>query len=142
MSQPILIEDIAECVTSRWRLTGLSRIVSGGLHYGRVPAEATSPYASLKIEAGEQQRFSKGRYIQPFTVTISLWSEDGLGDARLMRSEITNAFADRARLAIRVGKILTLKFQGDESEQDESLRDAHDVCISRVVFRLTCEGTR
>lgn len=137
--------DVLACVKARWDATAeLPRLMPGGLWFGRVDENATGNYASLKVVPDDPKHTSTGAYLQDFEVTVSVWTTDGPGkDAAQVEQALCWAFDNRRiPFAIRGARVVRVRPVAGELEQDESLRNAQDVCLMRAAWKFTIQGNR
>lgn len=140
----IQASDILTAFKARWDANqsvltqNLGTLVPGGLNEGLVPREASTPYASIKVEEGDPQWLAgTSNYLVTMTVTITIWSTGGPVDAGQIRTAIAGTYPQSATLTVPSGsRQLHLLPKKGTLEEDPATAQAKDVKLASMAWEV------
>lgn len=137
--------DVFKAFQTLWDSDGtLSTLVPGGLNQGRIPEDASPPWAWIQIEEREWERTSGVVSIQSFGVQITVWSAAGVPDAGTIQQALERTFRHERKddLEVRNARVLHLLPDPGMLDVDPARREAKDVQMARMAWHLMIQQNR
>jgi len=122
--------------------SSLGSLVPGGLSFERVPSEKGSPYGILACEEGDREWTGKTSWIQPFTITVQVWSAAGPVDAGAIFDRVHEVFkrSTKSNLVVTgATRTVDLVPLPGKVTTEQTMRQGKDVLISMGKWKVVLQ---
>ncbi len=136
-------DDVLAGVLAIWKSSPVAAEVPGGLHHGRIPNDADTPYALMKVTPGARMEFSGKAYCQAFTVTIGIYAS-AASPRTGKKANLLMSLLDRTQgLTVpNADSVLTVKPALGKLELAAEMQNSNNVLIDSAAWEIMIQGSR